>query len=393
MGVVTTYHNYILEDKDKREFRYEDYGSSIIDKVISIILIRNPSLVADVNSSKVSRDVLVNEIIRVIDELGYVSSREKLIELVLSHVFGYGLLQSYIEDEEISDIDGTRFDFFTIKKNGRRLVSDIKFDSEEDFERYCKLLVIRGGGIINENDSHCRVADENYKLRINVSIAPRNISGVSLNIRKHRQNSYSLEDLREENMLDDKSYEIMMNMVKNNSRVIFCGKGAAGKTTLLRAYLNKIPEENRILACESDPEIYPESKNIIVQRIKNKNYGGKNLTLSDLMKDGLTMSLDAYCIGEIVGKEAWEFIKAGYTDHSISGTIHSISAGDTINRLLMLMEENLLSYREDTLKEIISRSIDYIVYLRNFKLVEICKIEGFDKEKKSVIIDEIYRSS
>lgn len=393
MGVVKTYHSYILEEQSSLSYNDVDSPKSVIDKVISTILTKNPALVADVSSSKVSRDVLENEIVRVIDELGHLSSRDKIINLVLNHMFGYGVLQDYIEDETITDIDGTRYDFFTIKRNGKKVLSDIKFQSEEEFDRFCRLLIIRCGGIINENDSHCRVADENYKLRINVSIAPRNISGVSLNIRKHRQRPYNMEDLRKMGMLDDKSYGLIEDMINDGKRVIFCGKGAAGKTTLLRAFLNKLPLESRILVCESDPEIYPDSKNIIVQRIKKKTYGGKEVTLNDLMKDGLTMSLDGYCIGEIVGKEAWEFIKAGYTDHSIYGTIHSIGAKDTINRLMMLMEENLMSYKEKTLKEIISRSVDCIVYLKNFKVMEICQLDGFDEEREQVIINQLYDSS
>lgn len=393
MGVVKTYHSYILEEQSSLSYNDVDSPKSVIDKVISTILTKNPALVADVSSSKVSREVLENEIVRVIDELGHLSSRDKIINLVLNHMFGYGVLQDYIEDETITDIDGTRYDFFTIKRNGKKVLSDIKFQSEEEFDRFCRLLIIRCGGIINENDSHCRVADENYKLRINVSIAPRNISGVSLNIRKHRQRPYNMEDLRKMGMLDDKSYGLIEDMINDGKRVIFCGKGAAGKTTLLRAFLNKLPLESRILVCESDPEIYPDSKNIIVQRIKKKTYGGKEVTLNDLMKDGLTMSLDGYCIGEIVGKEAWEFIKAGYTDHSIYGTIHSIGAKDTINRLMMLMEENLMSYKEKTLKEIISRSVDCIVYLKNFKVMEICQLDGFDEEREQVIINQLYDSS
>ena len=66
----------------------------------------------------------------------------------------------------------------------------MNFGSEKIFDTYCKLVAIRNGGILNENDSHCRVTDERYRLRINVSIRPRNISGPAISIRKHRKNSY-----------------------------------------------------------------------------------------------------------------------------------------------------------------------------------------------------------
>ena len=39
------------------------------------------------------------------------------------------------------------------------------------------------------------------------------------------------------------------------------------------------------------------------------------MTLKDLVLDGLTMSLDTYCVGEITGDEAWEFIKAAFSGH------------------------------------------------------------------------------
>ncbi len=39
------------------------------------------------------------------------------------------------------------------------------------------------------------------------------------------------------------------------------------------------------------------------------------VTLRDLVKDGLTMSLDTYCIGEIVGVDAGEFLQGAVTGH------------------------------------------------------------------------------
>ena len=90
------------------------------------------------------------------------------------------------------------------------------------------------------------------------------------------------------------------------------------------------------MVVEADAEIYPDKPYCIQQRIKKENEGGRSVTLRDLIKDGLTMSLDTYCIGEIVGDEAWEFVKASFTGHRGIATIHSESAEDTFSRLLIL---------------------------------------------------------
>jgi pilus assembly protein CpaF len=306
-------------------------------------------------------------------------------------MFGYGPLQELVEDEDVSDIDGTRFDEFSVKRGGIREKSDVRFPDERTFDTYCRLVVIRNSGILNENDSHCRVTDEARRLRINVAVSPRNVTGPSISIRKHRRTSWTLEELAGMGMMPPELPGVFREMARGDCSVLFCGKGAAGKTTLLRAFLREMPEMERVLVAESDSEIFPEKPYCIGQRIKKKNEGGRPVTLRDLVADGLTMSLDTYCVGEIVGDESYEFIRAAFSGHRCLATTHAESAADALDRLVALARPGSYGESERTMKRMVGRSIDAVVHLSRFRVVEMLRVEGYDDEDGRFRFETIWR--
>ena len=111
-----------------------------------------------------------------------------------------------------------------------------------------------------------------------------------------------------------------------------------------------MPEMERVLIAESDSEIYPNKPYCIQHRVKKKNEGGVEMTLQDLIRDGLTMSLDTFCIGEIVGNEAWDFIKAAFSGHRSVATVHSESASGVFDRLMSLARREGCAHSERTVK-------------------------------------------
>ncbi|MGE5613930.1 MAG: ATPase, T2SS/T4P/T4SS family [Bacillota bacterium] len=379
MPVIKSHHKLFYETA-----RYVAPGERDINSVISgitnEILKEWPGLVADVSSGRTDRNILKTAIIKNIDLHRYHFGiyRDELIRKVFDFMFGYGELQPYIDEEDISDIDGTRYNQFVIKRNGIRSKIPVSFGNEKIFDTYCKLVAIRNGGILNENDSHCRVTDEKNRLRINVSIRPRNIAGPSISIRKHRKTSYTLDDLKRLGMLDEELVLLLRRLAQSDASILFCGKGAAGKTTLMRAFINVLPEMERVLIMESDAEIYPDKPYCIEQRIKKPNEGGYPVTLKDLVRDGLTMSLDTYCVGEITGDEAWDFVKAAFSGHRGIATTHSESAEDAFARLLTLSKGANIGESEKTIKETLGRSINVIFYLKDFKVVEVLEVLGYD---------------
>lgn len=391
MPVLQSLHVQITEKitspEDYRSF--DDLFLNVTEKILT----EKPGLVLEVSEGKRDKSALEKEIIKIIDSdmKKPVYMREDIIKGVFDFMFGYGQLQPYIDDEDISDIDGTAYNCFTIKRNGVREKVNVDFGSERIFDTYCKLIAIRNNGILNENDNHCRVTDEKHKLRINLSVRPRSSTGPSISIRKHRQVPYDMNDLVNLGMMNEEIKELLEFMAKGSASVLFCGKGAAGKTTLLRAFIDSMPEMERVLIMESDTEIYPSKPYCIQHKIKKKNEGGITVTLADLVRDGLTMSLDTYVIGEIVGNEAWEFIKASFSGHRCAGTIHAENGNAVFPRLMALARGDSNAYSEKTIMQMAAEGIDAVVYLRNFKVDEVLEVAGYDEEKGSVATRYLYK--
>lgn len=366
-------------------------GEVVID-IVREILETSPELVIDAYTDKKRRQILESRIIKILEKEEYfaIGSKMEMIKKVFDFMFGYGQLQEYIDDEDISDIDGVRYNRFSIKKNGKRYAIDLDFGNERNYLVYCKLIALRNGGILNDNDSHCRVADIEHKLRINISIYPRNISGSAICIRKHRNNAYTMDDLMLLGMLDSKSRDLIAQTAESKKTMIICGKGGSGKTTLLRAIINDLPDMERVLIVESDAELYPRKDFCIEQRVKRSNEGGNPITLDMLIKDGLTMSLDTYCIGEIIGSEAIDFIDACCSGHRFFTTMHADKAQDCANRIVALAKSSDKQRDETMLARMFTDGVDMVIHMKDFTIDEILNVKSYDIVKNEIIYERIY---
>lgn len=347
--------------------------------VCSQILQKDAALVARVAGRLAPRQMLLDLISRTAEQISLRAGffRLDLQQQVMDLLFGYGPLQPYIEDETISDIDGTGSAEFTIKTDGTRQAIALAFPDDRSYDTFCRLLIIRNGGVINENDSHCRVTDERYRLRINVTVPPRSHKVPTISIRKHRHQAWSLDELTARGMMTAQMAENLKIWARSDQTVLFCGKGAAGKTTLLRAFIEAMPLLERVLIAESDSELYPAKPYCLLQRIKKAHEGGRAVTLRELVSDGLTMSLDTYCIGEIVGDEAMEFLRAAFSGHRCLATLHADQAADALDRLLSLARPASSGESDKTLKRMLGSSVDVIVCLRDFRIGQVMCVKGY----------------
>lgn len=392
---LASYHTTAMTVEDDQKENISPLANGVaemISVICSRILVSDPELVAEVATGRTSRQALIALIGRTAEKESLRAGffKADVQQQVLDFLFGYGPLQPFIDNEDVSDIDGTGPNEFSIKINGHRQQLDVSFADRQAYDTFCRLVIIRNGGIINENDSHCRVSDQQARLRINVTVPPRAINGASISIRKHRRQGWKLADLRTIGMLDNELSELFQELAKSDSTVLFCGKGAAGKTTLLRAFIHAMPVLERVMIAESDSEIFPDKPYCLVQKIKKEREGGRPVSLRDLIADGLTMSLDTYCIGEIVGEEAMDFMRAAFSGHRCLATTHAVSASDALDRLLSLARPAAHGESDRLLRKMLGSSVNYIVFLKEFKVAQVIKIDGYRESEDIYVMDEIW---
>lgn len=297
---------------------------------------------------------------------------------IIDKIYGYGILQKYIDNEAISDIRVVAYDTVYIKERGKWKKTKESFESKEELEEYVRFCALKNSSSINFETPIVIFSDRKNSLRIEAGIEPANVLGPSLVIRIHRKNVVAnLEKLFVEyNMLDKKSYKIVKCEIGSMKNVILCGKGGSGKTTLLKALIERIPKEIAITTNEETAELYLEGRNVIQREcILNRNEN-KNVDLEQLSRHSLVMSNDIIIIGELKGAEANSFFDSISTGHTGLATVHADSVRNTIDRLITLIKKDVKAqyYTEEFLRRFLSSSVDYIIFMKNFRVNEITKI-------------------
>ncbi|MBQ7667956.1 MAG: CpaF family protein [Clostridia bacterium] len=366
--------------------RLNNRTDKIVNEVVSF-LIENYSQVIGSNEYGTKNKVSIENIIREKINKDYNYSNidtEELIKIIIDKIFGYNILQKYIDDLKVSDIRAVKWNSIYIMKEGKWLKVSDSFANETEFYNFVRYCVIKNNGKITYEQPIVVVSDKENHLRIEAGISPVNIVSPSLVVRIHRpDNNVSLENLYyDKNMMNNEMYEFLKQVVLAGCNVIIAGKGGSGKTTLLRAILNDIPDTVSITSNEETAELYSNHGNMIQREIV-KNRATNNILLEDLTRHSLVMSNDAIVIGELKGSEAMAFFDGISTGHIGYATVHSESANLVIDRLVTLMKRDILAqqYTDKYLKDILAQSIDVIIYMRNFKIYEMCAVEfSYEKE-------------
>lgn len=365
------------------------------DKVISNIisyLIKNYSeYLSDIDMNKELVESIVRE--KVYKEYSNMNT-ETTITAILDRLFGYHILQKYIDDETVSDIRVTRFDSIFVKRNGKWEQAIEKFENENeyiDFVRYC---VLKNRGKISNETPIVIVSDRKNNLRIEAGIEPVNVTSPNLVIRIHRPNGMqALEDLlmTSAEMINVDIYKFLSEAIIAGCNIVISGKGGSGKTTLMRTLINKIPENLSITANEETAELYSTHPNLIQREILSNRVGDKNITLEKLTAHSLVMSNDVIVIGELKGAEAMSFFDAVSTGHRGYATVHADSSESTVDRLVTLMKRDSKAqmYSNDYLTKLLSMSLDLIVYMNNFKVQEIAEVV-YNKEDEKIEYNLLY---
>ena len=321
-----------------------------------------------------------------------------LLELFQQCVFGYYKITPLIKANDVSDIKIYAWNHITCKANGERYVTNLSFDSEDDYNRWFERLVRIQRLQLNEESAlqHCtdRKGVDEYYLRIDMQLdCIVSTEDNNVHFRKIPKEKYSWEYLIKAGMLDDDMIDYLQDRIVAGYGFLISGKGGSGKSTLLNNMIDLIPFNESILISQESDELYSkihphlqaEHTFEIVRNGERTVY-----SLEDELRLGLLQDIDDFIIGEIKGGEAlYVFTTAVSTGARFLGTIHSNTAAGSVRRLAQCARY-VSDYPMETLEEMLTSTPFVLIHMSRFSIDEILEIVGWDDDKKQIIYHEVY---
>jgi twitching motility protein PilT len=182
-----------------------------------------------------------------------------------------------------------------------------------------------------------------------------------------RQNGHHAIVMRKLNTaiptLDElKLQPVFRQIIKEKTGIIFVtGATGCGKSTTLAAMLNELNNTSKmhIVTLEDPIEfMHPHRKSTFSQRELGRDFP----SFAAGLRSALRQAQKAILVGEIRDRETMEIaLTAAETGHIVYSTLHTINAGQTVNRVLGFFskdEEKLVRERlADTLRYIVSQRL------------------------------------
>lgn len=243
----------------------------------------------------------------------YCSIKQKvsIVQQIYSSIRGFGLLDSIMADDTITEVMINGPDHIFIEQNGRLFRMNKKFESQRRLEDVIQRIVGMAGREVNQANPICdtRLPDGS---RVNVVLPPIALCGPTLTIRKFSKTPMTIEKLIQYGSLTKEIAEKLELLVKAKYNIFISGGTGSGKTTFLNALSNYIPKDERVITIEDSAELQITGiDNLVSLETRNANAAGAGqITIRDLIKSSLRMRPERIIVGEVRGGEALDMLQA-----------------------------------------------------------------------------------
>jgi len=298
-----------------------------------------------------------------------------------------GPVQKLLDDPSVSEIMINGAEKIFIEKNGKKVLSDVRFGSEAEVKKLVASIYSPKGKRVDRDVPYadCCLDDG---TRINAIISPVSRFGMSVTFRKFSKDINSVEDLIKLDTLDRKAADFLIACVKGKINMLFSGGTAVGKTTLLQLLSGYFAPTERVITIEDAAELKLEQDNVISLETRTPDREGKGeVALRDLIRNALRMAPDRLVIGEVRGPEAIDMIQAMATGHSGTiGVVHGNSPREVVSRLETMILMSGINIPLWEVRKLIASTIHMIVHLDRFsdgsrKITYITEIRGLEREE------------
>ena len=310
--------------------------------------------------------------------------KSKIIDDLIDDVVGYGPVEGFLKDNEITEIMVNNPSTIYIEKFGKLYPTTKTFLDEAHLLRVIDKIVGKIGRRVDEAAPYvdARLPDGS---RVNVIVHPLALNGPILTIRKFAADPFTIDDLVEMGTCTQKVADFLDACVRGRLNIISSGGTGTGKTTTLNVLSSFIPDDERIVTIEDAAELQLHQKHVLRLESRPPNIEGKGeVTIRDLVRNALRMRPDRIIVGEVRGGEALDMLQAMNTGHDGSiSTVHANAPRDVLSRLETMVLMAGLDLPIRAIREQVSSAINLIVHLNRLKdgtrrFISITEVQGME---------------
>lgn len=324
--------------------------------------------------SKMSDEDLENKIEemlleRIGQEYVPIDQKVSIVEQVYSSIRGFGLLDTIMSDDTITEVMINGAEEIFIEQHGRVIKLDRQFESQRRLEDIIQRIVGLSGREVNQANPivDTRLPDGS---RVNVVLPPVALCGPTVTIRKFSKTPMTIEKLIEYGSISQDIADELEILVKSKYNIFISGGTGSGKTTFLNALSNFIPADERVITIEDSAELQIVGvDNLVRLETRNANSAGVGqITIRDLIKSSLRMRPNRIVVGEVRGAEALDMLQAMNTGHDGSlSTGHANSTMDMMSRLETMVLQGAAGLPLEAIRQQIASAVDIIVHLSRLR--------------------------
>jgi len=296
---------------------------------------------------------------------------QRLMGAVFAAMYQAGQLQELLEDDQVENIDINGCDEVWVtyadargKQRGRPVAN-----SDEDLIDLVQNLASYAG--LNPRPFSLAHPSLNLRLHDGSRLSALMVASErpSVSIRRNRYPQMFLDKLVELGTIDEQLAAFLRAAVLARHNIMVAGATDAGKTTLLRALINVVPPEERLVVIEqslelglrrNNPDLHPDCTEW--EEVQADADGKGGVSLDELVRRSKRQNPSRVIMGEILGPEVLEVLNAMSQGNNGSlSTIHARSARDVFDMLTghaavyQGVQAQAMQYR-------ITSAIDFVVF-------------------------------
>lgn len=381
--------------KEKKEYTVAE----VVEMLTDHFAIEDKTTLRGIESEALPKSTLQ---VRAIKYLRQFNIQKDIVNKAISEykdsIFGYGQLEKLVNDPEVTDIAIYGPGPVWVKKHGRHEMSDVSFETPEQVSAFIDNIANKLHLNISSIEALSTRTDKktNKDVILRVSIVSKLVTSSechNMHIRKVQKSKVGLDRLVELEMIDDRLKEYLTNAAKTSPGMIFTGRGASGKTTLLNALLDEIDPASSVSIIQENEELFSDvhQATYLWHVVTAAGEGRTSYSLQDLARQGLLMDLDYFIIGEVKGAEARYIVTAANTGTTCWCTVHGNNSREALAKLADYIKSHQ-DYTNVPAQDIIPflTSLRTVVFIKKFKVQEISEVVGCDRESNRLLYKQIY---